>query len=100
VLLALLNKGEASLRLKCHEILEIVTNYYVQYCTSKTVYELAVPSATPQDKRKTEVMEVEFINSERLYIAQMVVNCVRISLDQKKDSYLQFNSLILLDFLF
>ena len=27
-LLALLNKGETSLRLKCHEILEVVTNYY------------------------------------------------------------------------
>lgn len=27
-LLGLLNKGETSLRLKCHEILEIITNYY------------------------------------------------------------------------
>ena len=42
-LLGLLTKGETTVRLKCHEILEIITNYYVQYCTSKTVYELAVP---------------------------------------------------------
>jgi hypothetical protein len=42
-LLALLNKPETSLRLKCHEIMEIITNYYVQYCTAKTIYELAVP---------------------------------------------------------
>lgn len=27
-ILALLHKGELSLRLKCHEILEVVTNYY------------------------------------------------------------------------
>jgi len=28
-IMGLLNKGETSLRLKCHEILEIVSNYYV-----------------------------------------------------------------------
>ena len=44
-LMNLLNKGETSLRLKCHEILEIVTNYYVTYCTSKTVYELTIPQS-------------------------------------------------------
>lgn len=84
----LLLKGETSLRLKCHEILEVVTNYYVQYCTSKTVYELAVPqSLTNTDilngKKKTqsEVMEVEFINHERLYVSQIVVQCVKTSLE-------------------
>jgi len=84
----LLKKGETSLRLKCHEILEVVTNYYVQYCTSKTVYELAVPqSLTNTDilngKKKTqsEVMEVEFINHERLYVSQIVVKCVKFSLE-------------------
>lgn len=45
-------------------------------------------------------MEVEFVNQERLYISQIVVQCIKISLDQRNDSYLQFNSLILLDFLF
>jgi hypothetical protein len=102
-LLGLLSKGETSLRLKCHEILEIVTNYYVQYCTSKTVYELAMPSSSNGTNKKgvaTEVMEVEYINHERLYISQIVIQCVKQSLDQKNDSYLQFNSLILLDFLF
>lgn len=29
ILLDLLSKKETSLRLKCHEILEIITNYYV-----------------------------------------------------------------------
>ena len=48
----------------------------------------------------SEVMEVEFVNQERLYICQIVVQCIKISLDQRNDSYLQFNSLILLDFLF
>lgn len=33
-------------------------------------------------------------------MAQIVVQCVKYSLEQKNDSYLQFNSLILLDFLF
>ena len=42
----LLNKGETNLRLKCHEILEIVGTYYIQYCSSKTLYELAVPQKT------------------------------------------------------
>jgi len=45
-------------------------------------------------------MQVEFINQERLYLSQIVVQAVKISLEQKSDSYLQFNSLILLDFLF
>lgn len=47
-------------------------------------------------------MEVDFINSERLYIAQMIIQCVRKSFEQNQgnDSYLQFNSLILLDYLF
>lgn len=45
-LLGLLNKGELSLRLKCHEILEEVTNYFFKFCVSKTVYELAIPNAS------------------------------------------------------
>jgi hypothetical protein len=45
-------------------------------------------------------MEVEYINQERLYLSQIVVQAIKMSLDQKHDSYLQFNSLILLDFLF
>jgi hypothetical protein len=75
-LLGLLSKGETSLRLKCHEILEIVTNYYVQYCTSKTVYEIAIPQSNAagdlmgaKKKTQNEVMEVEFINHERLYVS-------------------------------
>lgn len=40
-LMDLLTKGETQLRLKSHEILEIVSNYYVQHCTSKTVYKLS-----------------------------------------------------------
>lgn len=83
-ILGLLSKGETSLRLKCHEILETVCNYYVQYCTSKTVYELAVanPSAkkSSQNPQQTEVMEVEYINHERLYMAQLVIACIRKSL--------------------
>ena len=43
-LMGLLSKGETSLRLKCHELLELISNYYVQHCTSKTVYRMAAPA--------------------------------------------------------
>ena len=39
----LLNKGETNLRIKCHEILEVCGTYFIQYCSSKTLYELAMP---------------------------------------------------------
>lgn len=47
-------------------------------------------------------MEVDFINCERLFIAQLIIQCVHKSfeLNNGNDSYLQFNSLILLDYLF
>jgi hypothetical protein len=107
-LFSLLNLGETNLRLKCHEIPEILGTYFIQYCSSKTLYELALPSGPSGSQRGTarqgefEMMEVDFINSERLYIAQMIVQCVRKSFEQNQgnDSYLQFNSLILLDYLF
>ena len=106
----LLKSGETSLRLKCHEILEIMGTYFVQFCSSRTVYEFDL-----QDKKRgpraqelmrgdpnSELMQVDFINKERLYIAQMMVQCVRKSFEMNdgNDAYLQFNSLILLDFLF
>lgn len=48
------------------------------------------------------MVEVEYINPERLFIAQMILQCVRRSFEMHNgnDSYLQFNSLILLDYLF
>jgi len=79
-LLALLSKGELSLRLKCHEILEVVTNYYSQFNVSKAMYELAIPQSQQIShhlgdfhKKKggaqSESMEVEYINQERLYLS-------------------------------
>jgi len=53
-----------------------------------------------QQRRKTEAIEVDFVNHERLYLAQVVVNCVKRSLEVKNDSYMQFHSLILMDYLF
>lgn len=129
----LLTRGETNLRLKCHEILEIIGTYFIQYCSSKTLYELAVPMGAAvgssmgssgnerargrsgrdghgvnllsdhgNRNQEFEMMEVDFINHERLYISQMIVQCVRKSfeLNSGNDSYLQFNSLILLDYLF
>ena len=45
-------------------------------------------------------MDAEFIYHERLYISQIVIQVARKSLEQTQDCYLQFNALILLDFLF
>jgi hypothetical protein len=43
-----------------------------------------------QDKKSsaTEVMEVEYINHERLYLSQIVLHVAKYSLDQNEDSYL------------
>jgi len=64
-LFSLLNKGETNLRLKCHEILEIIGTYFIQYQSQKSVYQLE----TPQSRSEVERMEVDFITCERLYIA-------------------------------
>ena len=45
-------------------------------------------------------MEAEFIAHERLYISQIVIQVAKKSLQCTNDCYLQFNALILLDFLF
>ena len=117
----LLTRGETNLRLKCHEILEIIGTYFIQYCSSKTLYELAVPTGAAvgasmgssgnerargrsgrdgqgmnllsdhgNRNQEFEMMEVDFINHERLYISQMIVQCVRKSfeLNSGNDSYL------------
>jgi hypothetical protein len=101
----LLNLGETNLRLKCHEILEVVATYFVTYCSSKHLYQVALPpnsKALSSRSKDFERMEVDFVNCERLFIAQMILQCVRKSfeLNNGNDSYLQFNSLILLDYLF
>jgi len=95
-LFSLLNRGETNLRLKCHEILEIIGTYYMQYCSTKTLYELTIPNAAGADRgrggrardllghsnimseqtragEEFEMIEVDFINHERLHIAQMMV---------------------------
>jgi len=45
-------------------------------------------------------MEGEYISHERLFLAQVVAQCARISLETKNDAYMQFNGLLLLDTLF
>ena len=75
--------------------MEILTQYFVQYLPSKTVYEIQNGS------NQNDTMEAEFISHERLYISQIVIAVVKMSLERSQsDCYLQFNSLILLDFLF
>lgn len=38
-LMGLIDSGESQVRLKAHEIMESLTQYFVQFCPSKTVYE-------------------------------------------------------------
>lgn len=47
--------------------MESLTQYFVQYCPSKTVYEFT--NGTNQN----EMMDAEFISHERLYISQIVI---------------------------
>lgn len=70
-LFSLLERGETCIRLKCHEILEVIGQYYIQFVSKKILYELSVPGNPKSANRKQEyeVMEVEFISRERLYIA-------------------------------
>jgi len=39
--LGLLKKGQTALRVKSHEILEIVSNFFASYCVQKTMYEFS-----------------------------------------------------------
>lgn len=111
-LLGLLTKGETNVRLKSHELLEILANYYVSFMASRSVYEIAeedpsgsgsfykdAPGHLKGDKRVV-THEVDYISVHRLALIQMFVNCAKTSLDVQNDSYLQFSALILLDNLF
>ena len=85
----LLNAGETNIRLKCHEILEIVGTYFIQVCSSKSIYQVALPPGAertsganrgrmpergqPQAGVDTELMEVDLISHDRLYIAQLII---------------------------
>jgi hypothetical protein len=43
---SLMNRGEINLRLLCHEILEILGTYFMQYCSAKTLCENPVSIRT------------------------------------------------------
>ena len=94
-LLNLVSSTHSNVRLKASEIAESLCQYFTQYCPCKTVYEFQ-QSATNQ----TETMDAEFITHERLFISQILIAVVKQSLQKEHDCYLQFNSLILLDYLF
>lgn len=55
--------GEAQVRLKPHEILETLTSYYMQFCPSKTVYDIQ------NGGNQSDTMEAEYISHERLYMS-------------------------------
>ena len=111
---SLIEHCETQIRLKSHEILEVLTAYFVHYCPSKTAYEFedgraegkegkpksgALSSQSPGTTSEN-IMDAEFISHERLYISQIVIKVARKSLEHSEDCCLQFNALISLDFLF
>lgn len=62
-LLNLIEHNESQVRLKSHEVTEALTGYFVQFCPSKTVYEI------PGGNSGMQSVETEFISHERIYIA-------------------------------
>ena len=130
-LLSLLKRGQNNLRLKCHEILEILAAFHNNFMVKKKQVEVFVGNQntyTPENLRgrglamnertgfyekaigragrslpeaHSEVIDVEYMTPARIALAQLMIECVKRSCGGGgTDSYLQFNSLILLDNLF
>ena len=73
--MALLQKGQTQLRLKCHELLDTICGYFINFCASKTVY----GEQKPQN-------EVDLITQERLLLIQTVYLVVKNSLENNPNS--------------
>lgn len=77
----LIANGHSSIRLKAHEILEIISSYYIE-------------------NNHPNQSEGELIRKEQLIIGKLILDIAKRSLENVSDSYIQFNSLILLDLMF
>jgi hypothetical protein len=124
--------GHSSLRLKAHQIMELITNYYVQYGINvnynnyyprrkkgasfsstgkmnktneryKSEHSFASDLDYGFNKESVSNLNVDnstIIRRDRLYLIQTIISVVKNSFENHNDSYLHFNSLILLDSLF
>lgn len=103
----LLKKGELELRIKSHEILEILSKC-MSYITrnenenindgGSTAGSNNVESIHPRNRN--DGREVDRITPERLALIQLYYCVAKMSLEADHDFYLQFSALILLDNIF
>eukprot|EP01022_Parablepharisma_sp_SALTPOND_P015859 TRINITY_DN2272_c0_g1_i1.p2 TRINITY_DN2272_c0_g1~~TRINITY_DN2272_c0_g1_i1.p2 ORF type:complete len:1699 (-),score=191.91 TRINITY_DN2272_c0_g1_i1:6805-11901(-) len=80
-----LGNGHSSIRLKIFEFLDTLCNYFIRFAV----------------KEKEEHKEgIEVVIKEQFLLAKYVLGVAKKSMSNPSDSYMQFNSLILLDLVF
>ena len=101
----LLKKGELELRIKSHEILEILSKS-MSFISgrgdnmSEHVSTISNNVESMHPRNKNDGRDVEPITPERLALIQLYYRVAKMSLDTENDFYLQFSALILLDNIF
>lgn len=58
-LLRIISKSEIKCRLKCHEILEHLSTYFMTYCASRSIYEIADDEALDKELMSDHVLTYE-----------------------------------------
>jgi hypothetical protein len=102
----LLKKGELELRIKSHEILEVLSKSmnFISHPTVDASDPLLPGSSHDVEslhpRNRNEGREVEVITPERLALIQLYFRVAKMSLETENDFYLQFSALILLDNIF
>jgi hypothetical protein len=101
----LLKKGELELRVKSHEILEILSKCMAYITRNEnmsdglsTTGSNNIESIHPRNRN--DGRDVEKITPERLALIQLYYRVAKMSLETEHDFYLQFSALILLDNIF
>ena len=102
----LLKKGELELRIKSHEILEILSKS-MSYLTEEEMnhhHDMESDNSTNIEsnhpRNANDSRNAEFISPERLALIQLYYRVAKMSLETENDFYLQFSALILLDNIF
>jgi hypothetical protein len=104
-LFQLLKKGELELRIKSHEILEILSKC-INYISERREGAEGISGRgstnveSMHPRNRSDGREVEGISPERLALIQLYFRIAKMSLESENDFYLQFSALILLDNIF
>ena len=110
----LINNGHSSIRLRAHEIMEILCNYYIAHMQNVVANRQNHNSfLMRQQEESKKIREIsagsdlssaltsnEMIRKDQLLLGKHILGVVKQSLEVTPDSYMQFNSLILLDLMF